>query len=426
MDIDQSTNDSQAEIVENLFNQAQLGHPEDSPKSLDISEHVVLFHGDLATGERLQSIQESRRIEANSIRRLQVVIFMFGLFHLQMAAVDAIWRMHVDPKAARASPTGLYQQACSIWPHDTGRIGSKPGFRLIHDIVLQCATAWMLDCWRVEVTLRRDPAIQTINDFAKAKPTWGTIEKMSKKLASKYVNKSGESEDIEFRNNSLILWNLLLYVELNHAMKHGDIGRVEATFTSWAFIFKAVGKHKYCTQLYKTLNNLHYVYPPRLTRAIRLNWLCNPTGRPDGFRALDWLQELYNLYTKVVYSGTGSSSTLTLVIKQSPLIQIFRSAHTVIQDNFALLHRSTRHAPQDLTNTLDILCKSLEKHHAHSIDNSRHGEGIYKVNDYIQMGMLRMLQGPLVEAIGENAGGGDDNDEETALLDDISNDDLDI
>ncbi|KAI0257815.1 hypothetical protein BC834DRAFT_809974, partial [Gloeopeniophorella convolvens] len=74
------------------------------------------------------------------------------------------------------------------------------------------------------------------------------------------------------------------------------------------------------------------------SRAIRLNWLCNPTGRPDGFRGLDWVQELYNMYTKVIYSGSGQTRTLQLVIKHSPLIEIFRSVSTVVQDNFALLH----------------------------------------------------------------------------------------
>lgn len=30
-----------------------------------------------------------------------------------------------------------------------------------------------------------------------------------------------------------------------------------------------------------------------------MNWLCNPTGKEDKFRAIDWLVEMNNLYTKV-------------------------------------------------------------------------------------------------------------------------------
>ena len=33
--------------------------------------------------------------------------------------------------------------------------------------------------------------------------------------------------------------------------------------------------------------------------AILQNWLCNPTGKNDGWCGWDWLQELNKLYTKV-------------------------------------------------------------------------------------------------------------------------------
>lgn len=82
-------------------------------------------------------------------------------------------------------------------------------------------------------------------------------------------------------------------------MKHGDIGHVEATFLHWVFVFKSVGKHKYAAALVKVMNDLKYTYPLSLAKAIRLNWLCNPSGKVDGFRAIDWLVELMNLYIKV-------------------------------------------------------------------------------------------------------------------------------
>ena len=51
-----------------------------------------------------------------------------------------------------------------------------------------------------------------------------------------------------------------------------------------------------------------------------------------------------------------------LILKQSPLIEVFRQAHTVIQNNFHLLHHSVHHAPPDIQKTLNILCELLEKH----------------------------------------------------------------
>lgn len=41
------------------------------------------------------------------------------------------------------------------------------------------------------------------------------------------------------------------------------------------------------------------------------NWLCNPTGKADGFRGYDWLMERNNLYTKVDPKTSYNSSAYT-------------------------------------------------------------------------------------------------------------------
>ncbi|KAG6895067.1 hypothetical protein C0992_003266 [Termitomyces sp. T32_za158] len=47
MDINQSTSDGQAQIIENILAQAHLGDPTDHPGVTDLREHVSLWHGDL-------------------------------------------------------------------------------------------------------------------------------------------------------------------------------------------------------------------------------------------------------------------------------------------------------------------------------------------------------------------------------------------
>ncbi|KAH7906214.1 hypothetical protein BJ138DRAFT_1223402 [Hygrophoropsis aurantiaca] len=385
MDINSSTNDGQAQIVEHICMQANIGDPTDFPSMCDVREHVMLVHGDLGTAERLHGIKQSRSIETKEVRRLQPVVFVMGLFHLQMACTEALWRMFIEPKSVRADPHSLYSQACQVRPHDSGRIGSKPGFRLIHDIAHHCGYARMLDCWRVEVK-RIDNSWTTLELFAKSKPTYTDLVRLSLVLASTYVDKPAVYDKV-FRNNSLILARLIQYLEITHALKHGDIGRVEETFLHWVFVFKSTGKHKYATHLIQTMNDLKYVYPEGLKRAIRLNWLCNPTGKVDGFRAIDWLVELMNLYTKVVYGSSGSARTFELILKQSPLIEIFRRVHVLIQDNFHMLHRSVRHAPPNLKNTLSVLCALLEKHKAHEIVPNRNTSP-EALKDHFKDGML--------------------------------------
>jgi hypothetical protein len=85
------------------------------------------------------------------------------------------------------------------------------------------------------------------------------------------------------------------------------------------------------------------------------NWLCNPTGTADGWRGWDWLQERNNLYTKVIFAGYGSNRTQQLVMSRSILIEVYRSAHQLIENNFYLTHRTIRHSSPKMTRTLTHL-----------------------------------------------------------------------
>lgn len=119
--------------------------------------------------------------------------------------------------------------------------------------------------------------------------------------------------DYGFENQLLFNRDALCYRILSHAMDHGAISLVEDILAVWVPIFKGCKKHKYASHLKNFLICLKN-YPPPLARAIRLNWLCNPTGAKDGFRAIDWLVELNNLYIKVrVRSILGSLGSLVCV-----------------------------------------------------------------------------------------------------------------
>ena len=297
-----------------------------------------------------------------------------GLFHYLMACGDAIWRIFIESKSARKGPNSLYAQVCAIRPHDSGRITQKYNFRWMHELIHQCGSARMLDCWHVEV-IKRNPTCKDLDDYIQMTPTWEDLVEISIYLALNYSDKP-HADNLEFRNNSITLARLLQYIKLTHAMKHGDIGRVEATFLHWALVFKSVRKHKYATYLIKLMIDMKHVYPEPLKRAIRMNWLVNPTGTKDGFRGVDWVVELMNLYTKVriwkfgtaarslplsqvTYGGKGSNRSFQLVVKNSPLIETFRRVHTNIRENFHLLHRSVRHAPVNIQSTLGTLTQML-------------------------------------------------------------------
>lgn len=281
MDINQSTVKGNIEALEDLADQAGVGDPNDvdnianwEKDVLDMSEYVVLIHGDLGTMERVQSLLERRANERTPCRRLQYVVFVMGLFHLKMAAADALWRIFLRPIPGREDECSLMRFVTQLRPRETGKMGSGPGFRRMHETILHAGTVLRLDCWRVEVK-RRNPALTSLDLFAETKPSMEQIEAMSNELAKQYVaggnvqmhklrRAQRAARDQQHENILLMHQYFLLYEELSWAMNAGDIGRVETLFPAWIYLFKATGKHKYATQMERFLTDVHFVYPEGL------------------------------------------------------------------------------------------------------------------------------------------------------------------
>src|SRR5258708_4493170 len=91
MHIKASSTDGNVEIVKNM--EHHLGTPDQWYNS-----HVHLCHGDLGTQERHDTTMSFCSIEKSGKNRLQWLIPILGVFHIRMAAVDAIWRMHIRNK----------------------------------------------------------------------------------------------------------------------------------------------------------------------------------------------------------------------------------------------------------------------------------------------------------------------------------------
>jgi hypothetical protein len=278
MKIKQSSVDGNIEVMENLLRQGGLGDPMEpdfeSSGNVDISEFVLLVHGDLLTKERLDTVRDSRRIEDSPKNRFQFVVFILGLFHFKMACVDALWRIYLQIKEGREDVNSTYQHVGILRPQETGLMTSKPGFRRMHDLVHHELRAAILECWRVEASSLLSADSASLEAFAETKPDWEQIEKMSEDIVHKYVaTMEGllqarthlESErDQQFENQALRNRDYLLYVDLCNAINIGDVGRVEASFLHWIYIFLSTGKHKYASQLARFMRNLHDVYSPEL------------------------------------------------------------------------------------------------------------------------------------------------------------------
>ncbi|KAI6134580.1 hypothetical protein EDD17DRAFT_1783097 [Pisolithus thermaeus] len=346
MDINNSTVSGNIQAVTELLAQGGLADPtavlEENMdfNSPNISEYVILVHGDLGTGERLQAAQLRRSIECTSWNRLQHVIFIPGLFHLKMACADAIWRCFISPMAAREDEMSLMHDVAQLRPKETGIYTTKPGFRRIHELVGHAGACRHLDCWRVHAA--KNGRFSSLEDFALSKLTLDDLRAMANEICRTYIanhqldrmcRKHESERDLQFENALLLNKYFLL----------GDIGHIETCI--------AIGKHKYASHMTNFLFNVHFVYPPGLRRAVRYHILINPTGRPMKWRAVDWCVELNNLFTKVKNGGKNSNRSVERIILESPLVQVYRNLQGLVQQSFGHTHLTTNHAAPNMRKT---------------------------------------------------------------------------
>ena len=66
--------------------------------------------------ERHEATTESHAIESTPQERLQFLVTIPGGFHIRMACVDAIWRVHLQPKALHEVKGGIFDQFKSFDP----------------------------------------------------------------------------------------------------------------------------------------------------------------------------------------------------------------------------------------------------------------------------------------------------------------------
>ncbi|KAG2053043.1 hypothetical protein BDR06DRAFT_1054969 [Suillus hirtellus] len=263
MDINNSTVTGNIQAVVSLLAQGGVHDPADTNlNSPDISQHVVLFHGDLGTGERLQAAQLQRSIEATPWNHLQHVIFIPSLFHLKMACIDAIWRLFLQPLTAREDETSLMRDVTHLRPKETGIYCSKPGFRRMHQLVGHAGICRRLDCWRVYVK-SKNPNYMSLDAFAASEPTINILQDIANELAKLYVAghdlyqmrcQPHERRDVQYENALILNEYFLLYEELSYAMNHGDIGCIETCIIPWIPILKATGKHKWAVRYHILVN----------------------------------------------------------------------------------------------------------------------------------------------------------------------------
>lgn len=96
--------------------------------------------------------------------------------------------------------------------------------------------------------------------------------------------------------------------------------------------------------------------------------------------------------TQVIFSGRGPNRTQPLIMKRSILIEVYRSAHQMIENNFYLTHRTIRHSSPKMTTTLSRLRSYIEgpEQSPHQYKAGRSDN--HEIPDYVGDGFALLMQ----------------------------------
>src|SRR5258708_35915522 len=104
-----------------------------------------------------------------------------GIFHLRMAAVDAIWRTHNKDKNVRENVGSTFELFHVLRPKDSSKLATNPGYCMLNDGIQHLLKTHLLVCWE------RVMEPSDLTTFTETRPDWDNIEAKVKQILHQYV-----------------------------------------------------------------------------------------------------------------------------------------------------------------------------------------------------------------------------------------------
>ncbi|KAG6834995.1 hypothetical protein H0H93_005717 [Arthromyces matolae] len=317
----------------------------------DIEKHgIFLCAGDQLTQLLLDKASSSRRDDNDLMDNVsRYTKGQDGLFHLKMAA-DRMVTNEYWGKPNSKSPWSLWKVNNILCrkPMVAGwKAKSLPPFRPSWELILTMTLpVHILDGFRIycpsstlEEWVSQLKSFSEIHDVAR---------KVMKELCSARRVASLRRQPVEQRD--IILENIILFNrdalylrQFKYAIKRGDVGEVLHIATHWMVMFRGTGRMpKYADALFHFLTDLKSM-EPQLRNAWLKNWLANLSGKADGFKEMDLLQEHQNFWAKIVYCARGSNRSWEWLAMVTISIFALRDVIRKVQSEYNTPYNGTSH-----------------------------------------------------------------------------------
>src|SRR5260370_32444151 len=157
-----------------------------------------------------------------------------------MAAINAIWRVHIKGEPMHLNEGGTYQLFECLCPHDASKLSSNPSYHMLNDSIQHVVQEYLRVCWE-DTTGEMD-----LRNFSEMKPSWDDIEDLARAIYNQHIaNKHFEylqelpnaEQDMKCENHVLFNWDAALYMLLALASNTGAVGLMEDLLWVWVLMF---------------------------------------------------------------------------------------------------------------------------------------------------------------------------------------------
>ncbi|KDQ17141.1 hypothetical protein BOTBODRAFT_156492, partial [Botryobasidium botryosum FD-172 SS1] len=335
-----------------------------------LGQRLMLVFGDLLTVTRIRSI-----VAARSIRHLTPVhvrdfyesltwlVPIPGLFHIKICAVIATLETHWGKPNSNDNPASLWCHNELLQRKHISNL-NKIEYRTGKDIILHSLFARILDCIRVQSgstsisTFAKDLAPLSVNE------AWAQMAALARDVVDTFTVPANAGHDDPRRNSTLFMRDALFFWEYILAIKRGDMGSALIVLKYWTIAFQGAGRTKYAAELLHLCHNMRHAWPEDLKQLIINNLLVNMSGKPDGWKELDLLQEHMNYWIKSVYKAHGSNSTWSWLAMISTTITTLRDIIREVNRACSVV-QTKAHTTPNLDQDLSKLMVSLARNYIH-------------------------------------------------------------
>ncbi|KAF8824700.1 hypothetical protein HHX47_DHR7000515 [Lentinula edodes] len=360
----------------------------------DIQKLGLFFtDGDLLTDSLVDKVESGRRNSAETeiLESLRAVIRRFGLFHAKMAGARMVINEHWG-KPNSPWPGSLWWEHTNLLrrkPISAGWQSKKAApWKPTHELIQISLAGHILDAFRLHCSN------SNFNHWA-SQATLDDLNAVSKKVYANLFSSAGYEKQREMDQPDTVLMNNILYNRdalrywlLVKSIKAGDIGRVVLVLRIWMLMMRTPKTMpRYANAIFETLGRLQQ-YPERLRKMFLHNWLVNLTGRANGFKEVDLLQEHTNFWIKTVYGAKGVNRNWEWLTMISVCIYSLREALRTVQKTFDIPIYGTQHTTPNMEKEVQLIAEKLkeEKIQEYVLDRPANAE-VELVRDLIGEGV---------------------------------------